>query len=401
MIFEVSNKQEMIIKVDQNNIHVYGYIYDGDGIYFLKEFSKIDGIYPEIEVYIHCYGGSVFDGNMIFNTMITSKSEINTNIIGVGASMGAILAQAGKKRRQVSNGFMMIHAATGGSYGTAQDHLNSANLLTEMEKQFIQLLIAKTAKKPKEVKKWLSGDNWFSAEQALQEGLIDQIIDPLALLDIDINDPHEMGSEEVYNRFAASLKIEDKKHPSRSIKKPDSKLKTIDINTQTMKEDVIQTLGLIGVNKQSSDTSVIGAIQQHVNAQVNDYKTKYEQEKTARENLETAVNAQRDAQITALLDKAEKVDKTISAAQRTEIYEPIGKTTGIKALETILAGLTKRVPLATQIKGTGSTPVADQNGWDWDKYQKENPRALEAKRKDDPEAFAALFKAKFGVEYSA
>ncbi|WP_271782218.1 Clp protease ClpP [Aquimarina algiphila] len=393
----------MIIKVEQHNIYIYGYIYDGDGIYFLREFSTIDGTYPEFEMFIHCYGGSVFDGNMILNTITTAKSNVNTNVIGVGASMGAILLQAGKKRRQVSNGFTMIHAATGGTYGTAQDHLNHANLLTEMEKQFIQTLVQKTGKKPKQVKQWLVGDNWFSAEQALANGLIDEIIDPLAILDIDINDPQEMGSEEIYNRFAASLKIEDKKRPSalkKEIIPPKQQQITTQINIDTMKQDVIQALGLTGVNAQSSDTAVIGAIQQHVNAQSNDYKAKYEKEKTARENLETAVNAQRDAQITALLDKAEKVDKTITAAQRTEVYEPIGKNAGIKSLETVLAGLTPRVPIAAQVSKGGVTPVADQNGWNWDRYQKENPNALETMRKDNPDAFSALFKAKYGVDYT-
>ncbi|WP_136464936.1 Clp protease ClpP [Flagellimonas onchidii] len=384
----------MIVKVDQNNIHIYGYLYHGDGIRFLGEFSKIDGTYPEIEVYLHTYGGSVFDGNMIFNTLTTAKSQVNTNIIGVGASMGAILSQAGKVRRQVSNGFMMIHAATGGTYGTAKDHLSSANLLTEIEKQFIQLLVSKTGLKAKEVKKWLVGDNWFSAGQAKKEGLIDEIIDPLATLEIDIDDPESIGSEEVYNRFAASLKIKDSK-PVATQNEPSQELKSKDVN---MKKDVIRSLGLQNINGQSSDTAVISAIEEHINAKVNDYKTKYENERTARENLETAINAQRDAKIKAILDKAENVDKTITAKQRKDIYEPIGKNTGLEALEAVLGGLKPHKSITAQVGGKPSTVTA-QDGWDWDKYQKENPKALEALKKDDPDAFAELFKAKFGVDY--
>jgi hypothetical protein len=57
VIFELSNTQKMIIQVKENNIYIYGYIYQGDGTYFLNEFSKIDGTFPEIEVFIHCYGG--------------------------------------------------------------------------------------------------------------------------------------------------------------------------------------------------------------------------------------------------------------------------------------------------------------------------------------------------------
>jgi ATP-dependent Clp endopeptidase proteolytic subunit ClpP len=385
----------MIVKVDQNNIHIYGYIYHGDGIRFLSEFAKLDGTYPVIEVFLHTYGGSVFDGNMVFNALITAKSTINTTIVGVGASMGAILSQAGQTRKQVSNGFMMIHAATGGTYGTAKDHLNNANLLQEVEKQFIQLLVSKTGLKPKKVKEWLVGDNWFSAEQAKQAGLIDEIIDPLATLDIDIDDPEAIGSEEIYNKFAACLKIEDSQPVAKT-----TPSQNLNLNDVTMKKDVIKTLGLQGVNGQSSDTAVISAIQSHVTVQTNEWKTMYENEKTAHDNLKAGLETQKQAQITALLDKAQNVDKTITAEQRKEIYEPIGKNTTVKALETVLNGLKPHKPITAQITTATSTQrVVAAEGWNWDKYQAENPKALESMKTSDPDAFAALFKEKFGVDY--
>lgn len=386
----------MIVKADKNELYLYGYIYNGDGVYFLNEFSKVDGVYPVIEVNLHTYGGSVFDGNMIFNAMITAKSQVNTNVIGVGASMGGILSQAGEIRRQVNNGFLMIHAATGGTYGTAKDHLSSANLLSEMEKQFVKLLVAKTGKPAKDVKNWLVGDNWFSAEQAKKEGLIDEIIDPLATLDIDIDDPGAIGPEELYNRFAASLGV-DKLLPQATLDIPVNEYEIIKPKDTEMKQDVIQVLQLPNVTAQSSDTAVIAAIQAHIDAKVNDFKTKYENEKTARENLETAVNTQKDTQVKTLLDMA-VAGKKITETQRT-VYENIGKTSGVDALKTVLDGLSPRNSITGQIAGKTTASAAVKEGWDWDKYQKENPKALEALKKEDTETFNALFKTKFGVDY--
>lgn len=386
----------MVLKIDNNNLHVYGYIWDGDGAYFLEQFALLDGKFPTIEVWLHCYGGSVFDGNIIFNSLIKAESEVNTNVIGVGASMGAVLSQAGKVRRQVSNGFLMIHAASGYTHGNYQDHLNNANLLKEIEKHFKKMLIAKTGKTAKEVAKWLIGDNWFSAEQAKEAGLIDEIIDPLATLDIEIDDPEELGTEAVYSKFAASMKIIDKRPkgfvapPKLERKKENhTKLKPV----ITMEQSSIEILGLSGVTPTSSETMIIQAVQAKFTALEN----KYQQEKTAKENLETAVNAQRDNKITALLDQAVTAKKI--TAQQKEVYENIGKTSGVEALEAVLAGLGARASITdTLIPGKQPTATVPE-GWNWDRYQKEDPQALEKIKENTPETFNALYKAKFGKDF--
>ncbi|AXG70440.1 ATP-dependent Clp protease proteolytic subunit [Kordia sp. SMS9] len=388
----------MILKVDQNNIHIYGYIYGGDGVRFLSEFSKVDGTYPEIEVWIHCYGGWVFDGNMIYNTLIGAKSTVNTNTIGVAASMGGIIASAGKTRRIVSNGFLMIHAPTGGTYGTASDHLKAGNLLTELEKQFVKLLVAKTKKTAKDVKKWLVGDNWFSAEQAKASGLVDEIIDPEAILDVDIDDPQEIGSEEIYNRFAASLDIKDIR-PEASV--PINKPVIIEPlnNDDTMKKDVIDALGLSGVTAQSSDTAVITAIKEHYQAKQQDLQKKYDDEKTDHDALKAKVKADEENALKSILDQAQNIDKKFTAEERST-YEQVGKDAGIKALNTVLSKIGVRQTITSQIPSGGNAPVtASRQGWNWDKYQEEDPRALEAMKATNLDEFKALFKAKYNVDF--
>jgi ATP-dependent Clp endopeptidase proteolytic subunit ClpP len=376
----------MILKTSGNHIFMYGTIYPGDGSYFLDAFSRLDGIYPQLEIHIHCNGGSVFDGNLIYNTILSAKSECIGVIDGVAASMAAILLIAFKKVLMAENGFLMLHAPSGGTYGDAKQHESNAALLRSIEKNFIKKLVARTGKSEKDVVKWMDGDNWFDAEQALEAGLIDEIIEPVT--DIKVDDPTN-NLQDTFNAFAALY-----------VAKGDTDNNNLKINS--MKTDLIHKFGLSGVNAQSSDTAILDAVQAHFDnklAEANAKLTAAEQKLTA---LETAANESRDANIKAMLDKAEGAKK-ITAAQRAT-YESIGKTSGVDALQTVLDGLTAHAPLTERLKtGTGgsATASAGRDGWDWDKYQKEDPRALEAMAVNDPEAFNALYEAKYKKPFNS
>lgn len=367
----------MIIKTTGNKLFMYGTIWEGDGVYFLDVFSRMDGTYPEIEVHIHCNGGSVFDGNLIMNTILSAKSACDAYIDGIAASMAAIIVMAFRKIFMAENGYLMIHEPKGVTYGNAKQHEANAGLMRSMETNFQKKLVARTGKKPAEVKKWLDGDNWFDADQALEAGLIDGIIDPVT--QVKIEDP-TANLDNTFNSFAALLVT--------------SEADTNDKTLLKMKKEAIAKFGLTGVNEQSSDTAVIEAIEAHFKNITATLQTSLDEKTTAFTNLETQVSAQRDTQIKTLLDDAQAKNK-ITAAQR-DTYESIGKTSGVTALETVLSGINGRQSITNQLGGKkGGAPIAGREGWDWDKYQKEMPRQLEAMAKDDPETFAALYEAKF------
>lgn len=369
----------MIIKTKGNQLFVYGTIWQGDGTYFLDVFSRMDGTFPVIDVHLHCNGGSVFDGNLMYNSILTAQSDCDIYIDGIAASMAAIFTMAGRKVYMVENGFMMIHAPSGYTSGNAQQHQTNADLLTSIEKNFIKKLIARTGKTETEVKKWLTGDNWFDAEQALEAGLIHGIIEPVTTTD-KLENPTD-SLEKTFNSFAALLAAD--KTDNNENQKP-----------LEMKKEVIAKFGLQGVNEQSSDTAVLQALEDHFNNKTATLQESLTAKTTELTNLNTAMDAQRDSQIKALLDGAQAANK-ITANQR-ETYENIGKTSGVQALETVLGGLNARNPLSGQIKaGSGGSQPTAREGWDWDKYQKEAPRELEAMAKDDPDTFGTLYQAKF------
>ncbi|WP_264845240.1 head maturation protease, ClpP-related [Capnocytophaga catalasegens] len=183
----------------------FGNIYEGDAVTFETLFSELEQKHKSIIIRLHTYGGAVFDGNIMYNTIANSRAKVTIHIVGVAASMGAILSLSIEEVYMVENGYLMIHVPSGGSFGTAQELERSTKLLRSIEANFIKKLQQKTGKDAEYVQKWLNGDNWFDAEQALQEGLIKGIIE--AEYDFQANfNPQKLPTNEAFNRFNAMFK---------------------------------------------------------------------------------------------------------------------------------------------------------------------------------------------------
>lgn len=372
----------MIFQVKDNTIIAYGEIWNGNGMEFVLLFSEMEAKYSQITVKLHSYGGSVFDGNLIFNTIQNSKKDIDLQIIGIAASMTAIISQSrkDKKPKMVRNGFIMIHAPSGSTYGGAIDHENNAKLLRSIESNLVQLLSTSLSKPKNYVAKWMVGDNWFDAEEALKEGLISEILEPESDTITASLNPKELGAEGMYYQFTALLTPKNE----------------LQINLKNdMKKPIIEALGLQGVTAESSDTAIIDAVRAHYEGKV----TKAEADlKIANDKAiaaETKLADQGKAAITAELAQAQKAGKI--TPDQVATYEGIATASGIDALKTVLAAIPARKSITAQVTNAGGTndaPVGREN-WDFDKWQKEDPKGFEALAKETPDAFQALLTAKY------
>ena len=369
----------MIFQVQQNTITAYGQIWDGNGMEFVSIFTRMEGQYSDITVKIHTYGGSVFDGNLIFNTIQNSKKNIDIQIIGIAASMGAIISQSRKnKPRMVRNGYLMIHAPSGGTDGTAADHENTAKLLRSIEKNFKALLVNSTAKPESYVSKWMNGDNWFDAEEALKEGLISEIVEPESTTITDTLDPKELGPQGMYYQYTALLAPKNES--------------LIKLDTD-MKKPIIEALALTGVNEQSSDTAVIAAVQEKFKAEKSELQGKLDAEIEKRETAEAALLEQSKAAIASVIEAAKKAGKITQDQVAT--YEAIATASGIEALNVVLSAIPTRKSITSQFQeGNYNAPVGRDN-WSFDQWQKEDPKALEVMAEKEPEKFQELFNAKY------
>ncbi len=134
--------------------------------------------HDDIYLYINSPGGQVTSGMAIYDTMNYVKSDVRTIVIGMAASMGAFLLSSGTKgkRYALPNSEIMIHQVLGGTQGQATDIKIQAEHILKMKKKLSEILAYNTNKSFKQITKDCERDNYMSAQEALNYGLIDEII---------------------------------------------------------------------------------------------------------------------------------------------------------------------------------------------------------------------------------
>lgn len=131
-----------------------------------------------ISMYINSPGGEVTSGMSIYDVMRYIRPKIHTIVCGMAASMGSVLLLAGDKRSAMPHSEIMIHQPSGGASGKSSDVEIAARHLRETKEMIAKLYEAKTHKNFEEIMKAIDRDNWLTPEQALNFGLIDDIIEP-------------------------------------------------------------------------------------------------------------------------------------------------------------------------------------------------------------------------------
>ena len=133
----------------------------------------------DITMYINSPGGSVSDGLAIYDTMNFIKPDVSTICMGTAASMGAFLLAGGAKGKRLilPNAEVMIHQPLGGSQGQATEMEIAMNHMRKTRETLTKYLAENTGKTYEEVYKDTERDNWLSAQEALDYGLVDKIIE--------------------------------------------------------------------------------------------------------------------------------------------------------------------------------------------------------------------------------
>lgn len=141
----------------------------------------LEGQDPEkdISLYINSPGGVITDGMAIYDTMQYIKCDVSTICIGMAASMGAFLLAAGAKGKRFAlpNSEIMIHQPSGGAQGQATDISIHANHILRVKDKLNQILSECTGQPLEVVKRDTERDNFMTAQEALEYGLIDKVIE--------------------------------------------------------------------------------------------------------------------------------------------------------------------------------------------------------------------------------
>jgi len=142
-------------------------------------FLEAEDSEKDINMYINSPGGSVSAGLAIYDTMQYIRSDVSTICIGIAASMGAFLLTAGAKGKRFSlpNAEIMIHQPLGGVQGQAEDIRNHAQHILRIREKLNRIMAERTGQPFERIAADTDRDNFMSAMEAVEYGLIDRVIE--------------------------------------------------------------------------------------------------------------------------------------------------------------------------------------------------------------------------------
>ena len=133
-----------------------------------------------IQMYINSPGGVVYAGMAIYDTMQQIQAPVSTVAVGLTASFGTVLLTAGEHglRLGLPNATIHMHQPLGGAQGQASDIVIQANEIVRLKKRLIDIFVNHTGKDPDTIERDTDRDIYFTAEQAVEYGLIDAVLNP-------------------------------------------------------------------------------------------------------------------------------------------------------------------------------------------------------------------------------
>ena len=149
-------------------------------------FCESENADKDVQLYINSPGGSVTSGLAVYDTMQFINCEVSTLCIGQAASMGALLLAGGAKGKRfcLPNSRVMIHQPTGGSQGQASDIEIQAKEILYLRERMNEILAEHTGKTKEQVAADTERDNFMTARQALEYGMVDKVQEPRAQLQV-------------------------------------------------------------------------------------------------------------------------------------------------------------------------------------------------------------------------
>ena len=162
-------------------IMLTGEVDDAMASVVVAQLLYLEGQDPEkdISVYINSPGGSVTSGMAIYDTMQYIRCDVSTICMGMAASMGAFLLSAGTKGKRFAlpNSDIMIHQPSGGAQGQAMDINIHAQHILDIKKRLNEILAKNTGQPLEVIERDTERDNFMTAQQAMEYGLVDKVIE--------------------------------------------------------------------------------------------------------------------------------------------------------------------------------------------------------------------------------
>lgn len=147
---------------------------------FAKDLKAI-GKNKALDIYINSPGGSVMDGQAIYSQLKRHKASKTVHIDGIAASIASVIAMAGDEVVMPNNALIMIHRASGSTWGNASDMRKTADDLDRVDGTIIAAYQAKTGRDPEELIELMDDETWMTAQEAVALGFADRISDAIEM----------------------------------------------------------------------------------------------------------------------------------------------------------------------------------------------------------------------------
>lgn len=141
---------------------------------FAREVVALD--VGNLNVRLNSGGGSVFEGQAIYNTLSQHKAKVTVTIDGVAASIASVIAMAGDEIRITEGSHIMVHKPWSMAMGDAESMRKEADVLDSLESGIIDIYAARTGKNTKQLTDWVSAETWFKGQAAVDAGFADSVI---------------------------------------------------------------------------------------------------------------------------------------------------------------------------------------------------------------------------------
>lgn len=172
---------KIVAQAESKSAEIYLYDVLGEDLFggvSAKDFAeRIDALGPldTITVRINSPGGSVFDGNAIYNTLKRNAARKVIEIEGVAASAASYVAMIGDEINIAENAFMMIHQAQGFAVGPESEMRRMADILDKMDESISAIYAKRTGRKPETMMRMMVDETWFTAQEAYDAKFVDNI----------------------------------------------------------------------------------------------------------------------------------------------------------------------------------------------------------------------------------
>ena len=366
---------------------LYGFIgpYDNiDDKAFIRDFGNLASKSKSITLRLNSGGGSVFAGVPIYNAIKSATVPVSIVVEGMAASMASILLQAATagQRKMYKNARVMVHKPSGGANGSAAKMRQAADLIDSLEETLADIYVENTGQTAATVKGWLveGVDRWFTASEAKAAGLIDEIVDaapkPVAA------PKNALSEADMFAHYQSALATPNDPEQVSSISQtPIQQM----LNYALFNNALAGAGTAANLTAASTDQDVVNAF----NAALNGAYEKARQAEAKLTDLTNQLNAANEEKVTALVTAAVSSGKIL--ATQKDSFEKLARANYTDTAN-ILSGMAGKAS-ATALLVSETSSTADQDpraGWDFEKYRKEAPGALEKMRLEEPKRYEEL-----------